>query len=100
MSIKPEVPGGIGTIVMCVNMIPHVINATPDLKHDWFTSAKSHNGRYERFNRKIERKGYKWMLKGDWVRIHNIVLEVGERAPNVPEDTQNVPLKCGTRDFY
>ncbi|MDR2490742.1 MAG: dihydrodipicolinate reductase [Spirochaetaceae bacterium] len=28
----PEVPGGIGTIAMCVNMIPHVINARPGLK--------------------------------------------------------------------
>lgn len=32
MSIKPEVPGGIGTIAMCVNMIPQVINANPGLK--------------------------------------------------------------------
>src|SRR5690606_38567792 len=32
MSIKPEVPGGIGTIAMCVNMIPHIINASPGLK--------------------------------------------------------------------
>ena len=32
MSIKPEVEGGLGTIAMCVNMIPHVINAGPGLK--------------------------------------------------------------------
>jgi len=32
MSIQPEVDGGIGTIAMCVNMIPHVINARPGLK--------------------------------------------------------------------
>lgn len=32
MAIKPEVPGGIGTIAMCVNMIPQVINANPGLK--------------------------------------------------------------------
>lgn len=32
MSIKPEVEGGLGTIAMCVNMIPHVINADPGLK--------------------------------------------------------------------
>ncbi|WP_427339107.1 2,4-diaminopentanoate dehydrogenase [Caloranaerobacter sp. DY30410] len=32
MQIKPEIPGGIGTIAMCVNMIPHVINAGPGLK--------------------------------------------------------------------
>lgn len=28
---SPEVPGGIGTIAMCVNMIPHLINARPGL---------------------------------------------------------------------
>ena len=32
MSIQPEVDGGIGTIAMVVNMIPHVINARPGLK--------------------------------------------------------------------
>ncbi len=32
MSIKPEVAGGIGTIAICVNMIPHLINASPGLK--------------------------------------------------------------------
>lgn len=31
MAIQPEVDGGIGTIAMCVNMIPHVINAAPGL---------------------------------------------------------------------
>ena len=32
MAIRPEVDGGIGTIAMCVNMIPHVINARPGLR--------------------------------------------------------------------
>jgi 4-hydroxy-tetrahydrodipicolinate reductase len=32
MRIQPEVDGGIGTIAMCVNMIPHVINARAGLK--------------------------------------------------------------------
>jgi len=31
MAISPEVDGGIGTIAICVNMIPHVINARPGL---------------------------------------------------------------------
>ncbi len=31
LSNKPEIPGGIGTIAMCINMIPHVINAKPGL---------------------------------------------------------------------
>ncbi len=32
MAITPEIDGGIGTIAMCVNMIPHVLNARPGLK--------------------------------------------------------------------
>ena len=32
MANNPEVDGGIGTIAMCVNMIPHIINADPGLK--------------------------------------------------------------------
>lgn len=32
MKITPEVPGGIGTIAMTVNMIPNVINSRPGLK--------------------------------------------------------------------
>ncbi len=29
---KPEMEGGVGTIAMCVNMIPQIINASPGLK--------------------------------------------------------------------
>ena len=36
---------------------------------------------------------------GDWVRIHKIVLEVGERASNIPTDTQNVPLEMWDKGF-
>lgn len=32
MSIVPEIPGGMGTIAMTVNMIPHVLNSRPGLK--------------------------------------------------------------------
>ncbi|MDR1249205.1 MAG: 2-amino-4-ketopentanoate thiolase [Treponema sp.] len=31
--------------------------------------------------------------KNSWVRIHRIILEPGERAPQVPEDTKKVPLE-------
>ncbi|MBU5438158.1 2-amino-4-ketopentanoate thiolase [Tissierella sp. MSJ-40] len=37
--------------------------------------------------------------KGDWVRIHNIVLKAGERSPHIPEDTQNVPLEMWDKGF-
>lgn len=32
LQIKPEIPGGIATIAICVNMVPLVINAEPGLK--------------------------------------------------------------------
>lgn len=37
--------------------------------------------------------------KGDWVRIHAIVLEKEQRAPQVPEDTKSVPLEMWTKGF-
>ena len=30
--------------------------------------------------------------KGDWVQIRQVILEPGQRAPQVPEDTSKVPL--------
>ncbi len=37
--------------------------------------------------------------KGDWVRIHNVVLEPDERASAVPEDTKRVPLELWTKGY-
>jgi hypothetical protein len=37
--------------------------------------------------------------KGTWVEIHSKVLPAGERAPQVPQDTQNVPLVMRTKGF-
>ncbi|MDO5037020.1 MAG: 2-amino-4-oxopentanoate thiolase subunit OrtA [Tissierellia bacterium] len=37
--------------------------------------------------------------KGDWVRIHSIILPAGERAGSVPEDTANVPLELWHKGF-
>lgn len=36
---------------------------------------------------------------GTWVEIRNIVLKAGERAPQVPEDTQKVPLEMRVKGF-
>lgn len=36
---------------------------------------------------------------GAWVEIHAIVLSPGERAPQVPEDTQRVPLEMRVKGF-
>lgn len=37
--------------------------------------------------------------KGDWVMIHNVVLTSAQRAPQVPEDTKNVPLETWVKGF-
>lgn len=37
--------------------------------------------------------------KGDWVQIHQIVLEPSERAPMVPEDTKKVPLELWVKGY-
>lgn len=37
--------------------------------------------------------------KGDFVRIHSIVLDSSDRAPSVPEDTRCVPLEMWVKGF-
>ena len=37
--------------------------------------------------------------KGSWVEIHDVVLEAGERAPQVPQDTRRVPLEMRVKGF-
>lgn len=37
--------------------------------------------------------------KGSWVEIHSIVLAAGARAPQVPEDTKQVPLEMRVKGF-
>lgn len=36
---------------------------------------------------------------GSWVQIYQVVLEAGLRAPQVPEDTGNVPLELRINGF-
>lgn len=37
--------------------------------------------------------------KGDWVEISGVVLEAGQRAPNLPPDTAAVPYTLRVRGF-
>lgn len=37
--------------------------------------------------------------KGDWVRIHSIVLKADERTAKLPEDTQKCDLRQWTKGF-
>jgi hypothetical protein len=37
--------------------------------------------------------------KGDWVLIHNVILNPDQRAPQVPDDTKKVPLEMWVKGF-
>lgn len=37
--------------------------------------------------------------KGDWVRIHKIIMQPKKRAPQVPKDTANVPFEMWEKGF-
>lgn len=37
--------------------------------------------------------------KGEWVRIHKILLQPAERAPQVPDDTKKVPLEMWDKGY-
>ena len=45
------------------------------------------------------RIGVLLVRKGDWVRIHEIILKPEERAPQVPDDTKKVPLELWVNGF-
>lgn len=37
--------------------------------------------------------------KGEWVLIQKVILEASQRAPQVPEDTKQVPLKMWVKGY-
>ncbi len=37
--------------------------------------------------------------KGDWVRIHSVVLKAEERTAKIPDDTQKCDLEMWTKGF-
>lgn len=37
--------------------------------------------------------------KGDWVKIHRVILNPEERAPQVPDDTKKVPLEMWVKGY-
>lgn len=39
------------------------------------------------------------IAKGTWVQVHHIVLSHSERAPHLPQDTQQVPLEMTVKGF-
>jgi 2-amino-4-ketopentanoate thiolase alpha subunit len=37
--------------------------------------------------------------RGDWVQVYQVVLPAGERAPQIPAETQAVPLELWVKGF-
>lgn len=91
VSIRPEIPGGKGTIAIAVNMIPAVLEARPGL----LTMADLPVPRA--LIGELSPEAPESARPGDWVMIHRIVLPPGERAPSVPEETRVVPLEMFVR---
>ena len=97
LSIVPETPGGIGTIAMVVNMIPHVIGAEPGLRSMLdLPVPRCILGKY---SEQIHRKGDHRYKNGELVSVEKVILPVGERAPQVPDDTKRTPLRAFTKGF-
>ena len=44
-------------------------------------------------------RGHAPVKRGTWVELHRVVLSPGERAPQVPEETQRVPLELRVKGF-
>jgi hypothetical protein len=38
-------------------------------------------------------------IRGQWVQVHRIVLAAGTRAPQIPPETQAVPLEMWVKGF-
>ena len=37
--------------------------------------------------------------KGEWVRIHKVILQPSERAPQIPDETKKCPLEMWTKGY-
>ena len=40
-----------------------------------------------------------WAMKRTWVEVHRIVLDSGNRASQIPADTQQTPLEMTVKGF-
>ena len=97
LSIVPETPGGIGTIAMVVNMIPQVLSARPGLRSMLdLPVPRAVLGSYAQ---QLDRDGKIRFKQGEYAVVQEVVLPVGQRAPQVPEDTASTPMLAFTRGW-
>lgn len=103
LAVRPEIPGGAGTIAIAVNMIPAVVRAPAGL----LTMAdlpvpRAVLGSFSQGNEGGSgRKPFSMdrATTGDWVEVHTVFLKPGERSPDVPPDTATVPLEGWVRGW-
>ena len=89
---KPEMPGGIGTIAMMVNMIPQVLNAPAGLTNLLeLPIPHAILGDMRRFVHACQEPA-RLYHKEDCVVIRVDVLPAGKRAAGLPEDTAALPM--------
>lgn len=92
LRIKPETPGGIGTIAMVANMIPLIINAKPGLLSLLdlpLPRAMEGDVRLKLRQNQEPRRLYK---AGDTVVVEQISLPAGQRSDKLPADTAQTDL--------
>jgi hypothetical protein len=47
----------------------------------------------------VKKRSIEMAKKGDWVRIHRVVLKANERTAKLPPDTQKCDLEMWTKGF-
>jgi 4-hydroxy-tetrahydrodipicolinate reductase len=102
LSGSPEIAGGEATAALAVNMIPHVLRATPGL-HTMIDlpvpAAMLGAARRNVHGVRRDEPVSALIPAGTWVEIGRVVLAAGARAPHVPEDTKRVPLEMRVKGF-
>lgn len=93
LSGSPEIPGGIATVALAVNAIPRLLEARPGLRSMLDLAPVT---ALADLSRSCVPEP---VARGTWVEIHRVVLPAGQRAPQVPEDTQRVPLEMRVKGF-
>ena len=81
---RPEVPGGVATAALGTGYVTRVVEAEPGL-----TSMIEHPPA----RRPTRGVAAGQLAAGTLVEVGRVVLGPGERAPNVPADTRQVPLE-------
>jgi 4-hydroxy-tetrahydrodipicolinate reductase len=93
LSGSPEIPGGVATVALAVNAIPRLLDARPGLRSMLDLAPVT------ALSDLLRPAAPTLVARGTWVEIHRVLLPAGQRAPQVPDDTQRVPLEMRVKGF-